>query len=253
MTIIAFNHYWVIRWHWLLLNLFAVGILIGLAIWQWQRGEEKEKTLARVAEWQAKGSLNADALKAMSPAQLDGVHLQMPVRWLAPVVWLLDNRVYQGRIGYDVVIPVAVERFHQPVIVNLGWVEAPAQRSDLPMVEVPGDFYVDGILRTRTGGLLLGQNLESSNSWPQRIQQVEFDQLYASLPTDIYQEYQDLYPGIVYQQQGTRFISYYRPVVMPPEKHRAYALQWALLALAVTIIALVASARRREAMPKPPD
>ena len=35
-----------------------------------------------------------------------------------------------------------------------------------------------------------------------------------------------------------------RPVVLPPARHRAYALQWGLLALAVVAVALAASARR---------
>ena len=38
-------------------------------------------------------------------------------------------------------------------------------------------------------------------------------------------------------------------VVLPPERHRGYALQWGLIALAVIGVALAASARRLPATP----
>ena len=50
--------------------------------------------------------------------------------------------------------------------------------------------------------------------------------------------------GLIYQQQASPFHIHYRPVVLPPARHRAYALQWGLLALAVVAVALAASARR---------
>ena len=106
MTIIAFNHYWVIRWHWLLVNLLVVGILVGLSLWQWQRAQDKTNTLQRLAQWQAAGAVDAAALNRLPVAQVDGIALRFPVRWLAPAVWLLDNRIVNGRVGYDVVVPV---------------------------------------------------------------------------------------------------------------------------------------------------
>jgi surfeit locus 1 family protein len=33
-------------------------------------------------------------------------------------------------------------------------------------------------------------------------------------------------------------------VILPPERHKAYAMQWFLLAIAVLVITLVASARK---------
>ena len=53
-----------------------------------------------------------------------------------------------------------------------------------------------------------------------------------------------LAPGLIQQQQASPFHIHYRPVVLPPERHRGYALQWGLIALAVIGVALAASARR---------
>jgi len=246
MTIIAFNHRWVIRWPWLLVNLLVVSLLVMLSVWQWQRALHKTEILERLEHWQSQGALDVAALTAIPPEQVDGVSLRFPVRWLSPTVWLLDNRVYQGRVGYDVVVPVVAEGLQQPMVVNLGWVPAPAMRTQMPAINIPADFELNGVLRTRNKSLLLGQNIEQTSEWPQRIQQLALDQLFASLPAQSSRDYSMFYPGVVFQQESSPFVIHYRPVVMPPEKHRAYSLQWALLALAVIVIVLVASARKCE-------
>mgnify|MGYP006199403153 CR=1 FL=1 len=46
-------------------------------------------------------------------------------------------------------------------------------------------------------------------------------------------------------QQGSPFVPHYKAVVLPPEKHRGYALQWFLLAVAVLGVALAASHQGR--------
>jgi cytochrome oxidase assembly protein ShyY1 len=246
MTIIAFNHRWVIRWPWLLVNLLVVSLLVMLSVWQWQRALYKTEILERLEHWQSQGALDTVALTAIPLEQIDGVGLQFPVRWLSPVVWLLDNRIYQGRVGYDVVVPVVADGLQQPVVVNLGWVPAPAMRTQIPYINIPAEFELNGVLRARNNSLLLGQNIEQTGTWPLRIQQLALDQLFASLPEASNRNYSMFYPGVVYQQESSPFVVHYRPVVMPPEKHRAYALQWALLALAVVVISLVASARKCE-------
>lgn len=249
MTIVAFNRYWVIRWPWVLVNLVAVTILIGLSLWQLSRATEKTQTLARIADWQQQGAVGTAQLSQVDINKVDGLQLDFHARWLSPMIWLLDNQIVDGRIGYDVIIAVeeksganhsnnqATIKNPSAVLVNLGWVAAPAQRNSLPQIVVPEELQVQGIFRTRTKGLLLGTNLEDQGVWPMRIQQLDTEFLapYLSLP---------LHAGVVYQQQNSPFILHYNPVILPAERHRAYALQWGLLAVAVVVIALAASARK---------
>jgi surfeit locus 1 family protein len=51
---------------------------------------------------------------------------------------------------------------------------------------------------------------------------------------------QPLFHGVFYQEKSP-FQYHYQAVVLPPEKHRAYALQWLLLAIAVVMVAMAAS------------
>ncbi len=249
MTIIAFNRYWVVRWPWVLINLLVLALLLGLSFWQWQRAAEKTQTLARIANWQQQGAVDIARLTTINTTVRDGVQMDFIGRWLAPMVWLVDNKMVNGRIGYDVLIAVedvsASGPVHGPsqekpaaLLVNLGWVAAPMQRDFLPAVDIPPELRVQGIFRTRITGVLLGTNIENKGVWPMRIQQVDLESLSVHLN-------RPLISGLTYQEKNSPFLIHYRPVILPPERHKAYALQWFLLAIAVIIISLLASARKR--------
>lgn len=274
MKISAFGHCWVLRWPWVLAVLAVAAVPAGLSVWQWQRGEDKTATLARIAQWERAGAVGLAGLAALAPAAgrgaapaadaatrkpdrdgagrggmtvVDGVKLDFEARWIAPMVWLVDNRLVDRRPGYDVVI--AVEDLEdvraagssgaapRAALVNLGWIAAEGGRDTLPVPAIPPRLRVQGLFRTDVTGLLLGANVEDHGHWPMRIQQADPSQLAGWLAVP-------LAPGLIQQQRGSPFHLHYRPVVLPPERHRGYALQWGLIALAVIGVALAASARR---------
>ena len=284
MKISAFGHCWVLRWPWVLAVLAVAAVPAGLSAWQWQRGEDKLATLARIAQWEREGAVGlarlaeladgagrgaagatsraidaastvvTDAGVTNDPANaragravVDGVQLDFAARWIAPMVWLVDNRIVDRQPGYDVVIAVEdLADVHAAgssgaapwaALVNLGWIAAEGGRDALPVPAIPAQLRVQGIFRTDVTGLLLGANVEDHGHWPMRIQQADPAQLAAWLAVP-------LAPGLIQQQQGSPFHIHYRPVVLPPERHRGYALQWGLIALAVIGVALAASARR---------
>ena len=216
--------------HWLLavFTLVAFALLIKLSYWQWQRAEQKQTQLDQLHSAQQQGPVQWRDLASIPAEQQDGLMLQGKAVWLKPAVWLLDNQLIQGKAGYDVVIPVLVSNQGPAVLVNLGWVVAPQSRDQLPELSIPESFELKALLRTELKGFRLGQNLEDTGLWPQRMQQVEPAELAKVLG-------QELAPVLLYQQQSP-YLYHYKAVVMPPEKHRAYALQWLLLAVAVVVI-----------------
>lgn len=224
---------------WLGLTLTAFAILINLSYWQLSRAAEKTEHLQHLAQLQANGALQPAQLAELNSSELDGAPLTGQVRWLAPYIWLLDNQIVNGQAGYDVIVPVQADGLAQPLLVNLGWLAGTASRDVLPQPEISTSFTLQGLLRTEVDGLmLLGQNAENKGQWPMRIQQVNYTELaqHSGLA---------LYPALVYQQQGSPFVPHYKAVVLPPEKHRGYALQWFLLAVAVLGVALAASHQGR--------
>jgi surfeit locus 1 family protein len=237
MQIIAFNRCWVIRLHWLLITILSASFLFGLAVWQLHRAAEKAKLLQRLEQIQVDGFIGVEKILSMPPAMADGLNVKAKAQRLSPTMWLLDNQVVKGHVGYDVIVPVRFTGTTRLVLVNLGWVAAPISREQLPAIEIPAEFEVEGILRTHFGGIRLGQNVENKGQWPMRIQQLDLGALATLLK-------QPLYAGIIYQLQNSPYTAHYQAVVMPPERHKAYALQWFLLAIAVMAVALAASVKK---------
>lgn len=236
MRIKLANQYFALNKLWLLITVTAFAILINLAWWQLSRAEQKAAQLQRLADIQAKGPLNFRQFIDLTQRgrDIDGMLLEDTGQWLAPYIWLRDNQILNGRVGYDVIIPVQFNVADPVLLVNLGWVAAPQQRSELPDITIPTSLDISGLLRTDPAGVILGQNIENMGTWPMRIQQVDFSALDGLLP-------QQLIPALLYQQNAGNFIPHYQPVVMLPEKHRGYALQWLLLGVAVLGVALAAS------------
>jgi surfeit locus 1 family protein len=250
MTVIILNRPWVFRWHWVLINLSVITLLLFLAQWQWQRAIQKQKVLHLISQWQAQPAASLGDL-VEGGAGNDGRRVEFPARWVSPYIWLMDNQILKGKPGYDVVIPVQkntdsyeseTELHSTIVLLNLGWLAAPLSRNELPEVNVPREFIVDGIYRSQVSGIVLGKNAENSGTWPMRIQQIRNDILADSFP--------DVIPGAIYQQKNSPFTIHYSPVVLPPERHKAYALQWLLLAIAALLVG-VACARSGDALRTP--
>lgn len=234
MHIIALNRCWVIHWRWLLITLVAAGLLMALALWQLQRAAYKRDLSVRLEHLDLAGAVNSQQLQHLSIGDADGVRIAASAHWLAPYIWLLDNQMLHGKIGYDVIAPMQLDATGEVVLTNLGWVAAPLNRTTLPDIKLPKNFKLEGIVRTRMGGFSLGNNIESNSNWPMRIQRLAVDEFSAQIKTP-------LYMGVIYQLRNSSYLVHYQAVVMSPERHEAYALQWALLALAVLIIAAYAS------------
>lgn len=228
-----FGHQFFVNRLWLIITLAAFAILIKLSYWQWQRAAEKTIQLQQLAVQLQQGPVLGEKLLAQAVSDVDGLVVRDQAYWLPPYIWLLDNQIVEGRVGYDVIIPVQFADSSSLVLVNLGWQAAPPSRQQLPQPEIPAVLHLDALVRTKMGGVLLGQNLEG-DSYPMRMQQVDFAMLQQQLPLS-------LYPALLYQQQPSAFIPHYQPVVLPPEKHRGYALQWFGLAIAVLGVAIAAS------------
>jgi len=220
------------RWQYaaVLITVAAFLLLSKLAWWQWQRAEEKTQQLQQISAWQQQDGVPLQQLSVAELAQFDGAPLQGEAFWVSPFIWLVDNQILNGVVGYDVLIPVRAQGDDLVLLVNLGWTAGMPERSVLPKVEVPASFQLNGVLRDAPRPFVLGQNVELSQNYPQRVQ--------AIVPADLAGASGLPLVDAVFYQQRSEFQPHYLPVIMPPEKHRAYAVQWALLAIAVVFVAV---------------
>jgi surfeit locus 1 family protein len=155
---------------------------------------------------------------------------------------LLDNRMWQGHPGYEVLTPLLPDGGGRAVLVNRGWVPASPDRSQLPAL--PG---VSGKLRVRATVKLppeknfrLADVEEVQAGWPRVVQQPELARLEAMLGYPL-----DPLILLLDPEAEHGFHRDWKPVYgVTPDKHRAYAAQWLTLALVLLLIYLSVNTKR---------
>ncbi len=210
-----------------------------LGFWQLERAEQKRQQLALFSQ---QGDLSADDLIQLNSEtleRLNGRSIQLSGDIEIDKVWLLDNQTYQGQVGYSVITPLKVLDGQLSILVNWGWIKAGKYRHQIPQIQLPNNINTSGLIRTTDFAQfrLKPDQLESQSSWPKRVQSVStIVQAFKDLGGEPVLVYAKTHPKINYPQT-------YQPVVMPPEKHQAYAVQWFLLAFASVLVFIYASSR----------
>lgn len=150
---------------------------------------------------------------------------------------LLDNKVRDGVVGYEVVTPVRLAG-GMHVLVARGWVRAPPTRSELPVVRTPeGRVWVEGIaLPPPTRYLELARDTVAGPVW----QNLHLDR-YA-------REFRIAVQPIVLQQRNDLGDGLLRDWPRPDtgvNMHRAYALQWFAMSGLIALLYIVLHVRRK--------
>jgi surfeit locus 1 family protein len=216
---------------WLTLTVLVFSALVKLGFWQNNRALEKEQRLARIEQLKSQNPLSLQQVNLLAvnenindmPVAIEGVFDEKSV-------FLLDNQVNKGRLGYRAYQVLIAEQ--QAVLVNLGWVQGSINRQELPNVKsLLGKHLIHGNVRLIEVGIQLQEQVFSDVQWPLRIQQVELDKFSTLIN-------RQLLPFVIYldKKEEIGFEKNWQPIVMPPEKHRAYAFQWFSLAIAWFIL-----------------
>lgn len=154
---------------------------------------------------------------------------------------LLDNRIQDGRVGYEVLMPFKTSS-GQRLIVNRGWVAQGATREQLPVVvpvqdtvTVSGSVYVP----ISEPFLLSDAQEVQTNEWPRVVQKIDVTAWSELLQTP-------LLPHTVRISQASpgALTAHWPTVNMEPEKHRGYAVQWFAMAAALLLMYVYFGIRR---------
>jgi surfeit locus 1 family protein len=213
----------------LCLSLVAACLaMAGLQLWRAQ-------TKATVFALQQAQASAAPIL--LSPAQRDvQTLLWRPVLvrgvWLAPETLLLDNKVWQQRVGYQVLTALQLAGTKTVVLVNRGWVAAPRLRSELPVVSTPsGPVEVSGVARKFEEKYFeFGQAEPEGPVW-QHVSWADYRQRTGldALPVIVLQADD---PAASPAPDGlVRDWSEVTTVINPAWRHEGYAVMWLIFAL----------------------
>jgi len=218
----------------LILVILVVSLCLYLAEWQLQRAENKQQRLDYIEEMQNKGDLNWQKLKVLPDTfNKTGLQLKTKGKLNTHKYWLLDNRTLNGRPGYDVITIFYPSTFnplnnHQSLLVNLGWIPQGKSREHLPEVQLPKhEIAINAQLKQGDlAGFYLNGAQQSTQGWPKLIQFID-------IKMQAEQSAHQLVDFMAYAIDKNPYAQpHYQSVVMPPEKHQAYALQWLLIGMA---------------------
>jgi len=225
---------------WPTLGLAAlVAATVALGNWQRHRGAEKEALRA-----QYERAADQPPLELTAAASADAAALRFrPVRASGEFDGrrqvLIDNKVYRGRPGFDVVTPLKLASGDGYVLVDRGWIALGSHRSELPQVPAPpGAVRVEGRINLPPAHYL-ELKLDAS-AGPVR-QNLDIDRIAAAtgLP---------LLPFVIEQsgEAGDSLVRDWPPPDFGIDQHRSYMLQWYSLAGLGIVLWLALNWRPRE-------
>ncbi|MEN5207278.1 SURF1 family protein [Stenotrophomonas terrae] len=223
------------------LALLVAALFCVLGGWQLQRMHQKEALLAQLPPGREAAVSLAEA--AAAP---DALHWVADQLQFLPATVLLDNQLRDGRAGIKVYQPARAAT-GTVVLVDLGWLPLPADRS-LPAINtLQGTQAVQGLWAPApASGIALGPALTATTQ-PQTWLATRID--LPAIAAQLQLGNGALAPKVL-RLDPAMPLGYARdldllPNTLPPSRHLGYAVQWFAMALAVLLIALVLQFRRR--------
>ncbi len=215
-----------------IITAIAFCILVSLGLWQLQRGEEKQELVQKIRATQ---ELPPTALtnSVVDAKEMSYRTFLLTGKVARETLFYWDNRIVQGQVGYQIIVPVRSNLGW--LLVDFGWVKGTGDRQRLPDVVLPEALSEAPIKLWRPlKNKLIQETLSIESPWPKLVQEINVPLLEAHFGEQVL-------PVVAVMDRHTGgFVSNYKPVVLPPEKHLAYAIQWFGLAIAVLVVFIVA-------------
>ena len=203
-------------------------LCIFLTLWQWQRAETSHERELQI---------NIEKTQSNNQLILNG-------QW-AEQHFLLDNRTHKGKVGYYHLGLFKADDAENYRLINLGWLQAPILRSDIPSPSLP----VNQQTITVTNLPIIKPVVWSrdhwpspiNEKWPKRIQSIDIERfkLVTKLKIDI--DYWQMIKGegkLIDISQSSPYLN--------KHKHLGYAMQWLLIAIAALMIGIFSAIKIEE-------
>ncbi len=231
-------------------TLVALGFFILLCtLGSWQLSRAAEKTNMQVGFAATRDAQPIDEtelhrlLRTSLPASVVFKQVRLSGDLFSERQFLLDNRTHNGRAGYHVFTPLLLSN-EELILLNRGWVAAPADRSQLPQLDEPpkGDVSIRGrVALARETTFVLGDTGYSDTTWPRIVQRLELTAIADALDQDVL----PVVVNLAADDPASSFVRDWKPHIgIGPERHRGYAFQWFALALTLFVIYIVTTVKR---------
>ncbi len=218
----------------LLIVLFFVGLMSFLGFWQLSRATEKELILEL---------LNAENITQITQAiQLKTLpryaNIELKGQFSNKPQLVLDNQINQGVRGYHIFTPFKLEQSNFTIMVNRGWLSQ-KDYSEKSLVINEEATSIKGKLNTSPKvGFQLGE-IQLQDKDVQIITYYEDQKISEFLHQQLCQGLNCIVSSNIIWLDSTvvgGFKRDWKPIIMMPEKHIGYAVQWFLMVLVLIAI-----------------
>lgn len=218
--------------------LYALGLvlLFSLSYWQYSRGIEKQK----ISE--LRSQIKDKVLMAAPSSWNDYFYKDVSIQgqWLHENAFLLENRIKEGQVGFEVLTPFRLKDDQTIILINRGWV---ANTEDADQKPTSGAAVLQGTIYQPEKGVVLGDAILpeelASKKFPKRSLYIDLPVFSNSLKIPI--------QPVLFVLDESNKASYpriWKAVVMTAHKHFGYAIQWLGLALTFMVYGFIWFRRR---------
>ena len=203
-------------------------LFVNLGLWQLTRADEKRELLA---EREMLATQPPVPVSDLAGDVADGLRIRLNGQF-GDETWLLDNRVLDGAVGFEV-LQVFRDVTKREFVVNRGFVPAGRTREELPVIpEVPANVSIVGKLKAFTPGVLIGEApVMPWEGEPVVVQQADTLELSESSGRHFFRHI-----VLLDENQPGALPRYWPDTVMLPAQHHGYAVQWFAMAIAVIVV-----------------
>ena len=223
-----------------LATLVLLPVFIALGFWQLGRAEEKQQILDLNNKRQTMPVLELDRIPE-DLSELEFRKLSISGRYLNDYQIYVDNKRFDGRIGYQIVTPLRLNNSDFVILVNRGWLASTGNREILPKIpQMTGQVQLTGTIKVRTRDIAsihdhnrLGEDWPALVLWPDPIS------LNKDIPGNVapFVFLQDELPQDEFKRKWVLVSSL-------PEKSISYAVQWFSFAALLMIIYIIVNIKR---------
>jgi len=214
------------------LTCLLVALFCKLGFWQYHRAQEKRLIIETYAERHDKQlPVYSDLFKDGGDSRFYSVRLSG--HFDNQHLVLLDNKTYQGRIGYEIYSPLVISGTKSAILVDRGWIPAERDRHHLPKIQaLSGEISLHGVINTPPRFFSLGSMMDGPTpQFPLRVQYIKIDELQPILGLT-------LAPYVLWLDPADKhgFLRDWKVSLVGPEKHLVYTVQWFAFALSLLVI-----------------
>lgn len=206
------------KWWFLIVVIPIVGLCVKAGFWQLDRAYEKEQLIQVLTVGQSVLTTSSEIIQANKQTATHRVQLTVSRDTTKPLLFL-DNRIQERVAGYEVFAEAMTPDGAARLLVNLGWVPGVPQRTELPSVEIPQIFELEGLWVPVTESYLMSDANPENLGDARRVQSLTHLQA------------ENWFSGMVLAEGLLPRRALGPTPRLGPETHYGYAVQWFLLAL----------------------